>query len=97
MTFTKDEGGATTIEYGIIGSIMTGLIVVSWTSAYQKIAVAFDTLTMAIDVIQDSLRGCPGFDRVNEEDSAGSHDDLKNQNQLVANNNAHFDSVRLAA
>jgi len=32
-----------------------------------------------------------------EEDSAGSRDDLKNQNQLVANNNAHFDSVRLAA
>ena len=51
MTFIKDEGGATTIEYGIIGSIMAGLIVASWTSAYQKIAVAFDTLTMAIDVI----------------------------------------------
>ena len=32
-----------------------------------------------------------------EKNSAGSHDDLKNQNQLVANNNAHFDSVRLAA
>ena len=51
MTFIKNESGATSVEYGIIGSIMAGLIVISWTSAYQKIAVAFDTLTMAIDVI----------------------------------------------
>ena len=97
MTFIKDECGATTIEYGIVSSITAGLVVVFWISAFEKIAVAFDMLTKAITTIQDSLRGCTGFDRVNEENSAGSRDDSKNQNKLVANNNAHFDSVRLAA
>ena len=33
------------------------------------------------------LGGRLGFDGVIEEDSAGSRDDLKNQKQLVANNN----------
>ena len=51
MTFTKDEGGATTIEYGIIGSIIAGLVVVFWISAFEKIAVAFNMLTEAIATI----------------------------------------------
>ena len=51
MTFTKDEGGATTIEYGIIGSITAGLVVVFWISAFEKIAVAFNMLTEAITTI----------------------------------------------
>ena len=95
LTFIKDESGATAIEYGVIGSFMAGIILISWTIAYDEIAIAFDTLTSAISLAQ--LRGRSGFDGVVEKNSAGSHDDLKNQNQLVANNNAHFDSVRLAA
>ena len=79
MTFIKNESGATSVEYGIIGSVMAGLILVSWASAYEKIAMAFSTLTAVITVIQYSFRGCSGFDRVSEEDSASSRDDLKNQ------------------
>ena len=51
MTFIKNESGATSIEYGIIGSVMAGLILVSWASAYEKIAMAFSTLTAVITVI----------------------------------------------
>ena len=50
LTFIKDESGATAIEYGVIGSFMAGLIIVSWTMAYDEIAIAFSTLTSAISL-----------------------------------------------
>ncbi len=50
LTFIKDENGATAIEYGVIGSFMAGLIIVSWTVAYDEIAIAFSTLNSAISL-----------------------------------------------
>ena len=50
LTFIKDESGATAIEYGVIGSFMAGIILISWTIAYDEIAIAFDTLTSAISL-----------------------------------------------
>tara|TARA_B100000575_G_C23143450_1_gene666392 strand:+ start:12533 stop:12691 length:159 start_codon:yes stop_codon:yes gene_type:complete len=50
LTFIKDESGATAIEYGVIGSFMAGIILVSWAIAYDEIAIAFNTLTSAISL-----------------------------------------------
>tara|TARA_R110002012_G_scaffold13614_7_gene57867 strand:+ start:10994 stop:11152 length:159 start_codon:yes stop_codon:yes gene_type:complete len=50
LTFIEDESGATAIEYGVISSFMAGLIIFSWTMVYDDIAVAFNTLTLAISL-----------------------------------------------
>ena len=84
-TFIKDESGATAVEYGMITGVMFGLIMTAWGGVFYKIADAFGVVVTTLSVAQ--LRGRSGFDGVIEGDSAGSRDDLKNQKQLVANNN----------
>ena len=38
VTFTKDESGATAIEYGVITGFVSTLIVIAWGGAYGSIA-----------------------------------------------------------
>ena len=38
VTFTKDESGATAIEYGVITGFMSTLIIIAWGGAYGSIA-----------------------------------------------------------
>jgi|TARA_R100001082_G_C4354544_1_gene156175 Flp pilus assembly pilin Flp len=51
MNFINNEEGATAIEYGMISSVMFGLIMTAWGGVYFKIADAFGvvvtTLSMA--------------------------------------------------
>ena len=85
FTFVKDESGATAVEYGVITSLMFALIMTAWGGVFFKIADAFDVVVNTLSVAQ--IRGRFGFDGVIKENSAGSRDDLKDQNKLVANNN----------
>ena len=50
ITFTKDESGATAIEYGVISSLMFTLIMTAWGGVFFKIADAFDVVVTTLSV-----------------------------------------------
>ena len=94
MNFINNEEGATAIEYGMISSVMFGLIMTAWGGVYFKIADAFGVVVTTLSMAQ--LRGRSGFDGGIEEDSAGSRETLKSNHLIIANNNNHFE-LALAA
>ena len=50
ITFTKDESGATAVEYGVISALMFCLIMTAWGGVYFKIADAFDVVVTTLSV-----------------------------------------------
>jgi len=48
LQLTRDDEGATALEYGLIAALIAGVIVISVTALGGKVSTTFDTITKAM-------------------------------------------------
>ncbi|OGR37454.1 MAG: pilin [Desulfovibrionales bacterium GWA2_65_9] len=48
LQLTRDEEGATALEYGLIAALIAGVIVISVTALGSKVSATFATITAAM-------------------------------------------------